>query len=262
MKRAAQARPDVLYGFHPVCEALRAGRRCVQRVYLALEGADARARREIIRGAAQRVGVPVEESRREALHRIARTDDHQGVAALVDPYPYEDERGLLARVHALTEPALVLALDGIQDPRNLGSMVRSANVAGVHAVIIPKDRSAEVTSAAAKASAGAVEHTPIARVVNLVRTIERMKEAGLWIAGGDAEGEVPIERFDAAGPIAIVIGAEEKGLRALVRKSCDLRVSIPVRGPIRSLNAGVAAAVMLFEAVRQRRRIAGEDRRG
>jgi 23S rRNA (guanosine2251-2'-O)-methyltransferase len=107
-----------------------------------------------------------------------------------------------------------------------------------------------------------VEHTPVARVVNLVRTIERMKEAGLWIAGADAEGEVPLERFDATGPIAIVIGAEEKGLRALVRKSCDLGVAIPVCGPIRSLNAAVAAAVMLFEAVRQRRRSGGEDRRG
>jgi 23S rRNA (guanosine2251-2'-O)-methyltransferase len=262
MKPAAQAKPEVLYGFHPVREALRAGRRCVRRVYLALEGADARARRETIREAAQRVGVPVEESRREALHRIARTADHQGVAALVDPYRYEDEQALLASLHALTEPALVLALDGIQDPRNLGSMVRSANVAGVHGVIVPKDRCAEVTAAAAKASAGAVEHTPVVRVVNLVRTIERMKEAGLWIAGADAEGEVPLERFDATGPIAIVIGAEEKGLRALVRKSCDLGVAIPVCGPIRSLNAAVAAAVMLFEAVRQRRRSGGEDRRG
>jgi 23S rRNA (guanosine2251-2'-O)-methyltransferase len=254
MKPAAQAKPEVLYGFHPVREALQARRRRVRRVYLALEGADARARRETIRGAAQRAGVPLEESRREALQRVARTADHQGVAALVDPYPYEDERALLARLHALTEPALVLALDGIQDPRNLGSMVRSANVAGVHAVVVPQDRSAEVTAAAAKASAGAVEHTPVVRVVNLVRTIERMKEAGLWIAGADAEGEVPLERFDAAGPIAIVIGAEGKGLRALVRKSCDLRVAIPVCGSIRSLNAGVAAAVILFEAVRQRRR--------
>ncbi len=252
----------MLYGFHAVREALRAGRRRVRRVYLSLEGADARERRETIRAAAERAGVPVEETRRETIERIARTADHQGVAATVDPYPYEDERALLARLHALTKPALVLALDGIQDPRNLGSMVRSANVAGAHAVVIPKDRSAEVTSAAAKASAGAVEHTSVARVVNLVRTLERMKEAGVWIAGADAEGEVPLERFDATGPIAIVIGGEEKGLRTLVRRICDLRVAIPVRGAIQSLNAGVAAAVILFEAVRQRRQSAGRSRRG
>ncbi|OFW64352.1 MAG: 23S rRNA (guanosine(2251)-2'-O)-methyltransferase RlmB [Actinobacteria bacterium RBG_13_63_9] len=252
MRARRRGSQEVLYGFHPVHEALRAGRRRVLRVYVAREG-HARERHEALRAAGARAGIAVEEIAREALERVARSADHQGVAATADPYPYEDEGALLARLRALAEPALVLALDGIQDPRNLGSMVRNANVAGAHAVVIAQDRSAEVTPAAAKASAGAVEYTPVVRVVNLVRTLALLKEAGLWVAGAETQGEVPIDRLEAAGPIAIVIGGEEKGLRPLVRRTCDLRVAIPVRGAIQSLNAGVAAAVILFEVVRQRR---------
>jgi 23S rRNA (guanosine2251-2'-O)-methyltransferase len=148
----------------------------------------------------------------------------------------------------------VLALDGIQDPHNLGSIIRSAHVAGAHAILIPKDRSAEVTPAVARASAGAVEHTRVIRVTNLVRALEGLKAAGLWVAGADPEGDTRLSDLDGRDPLAIVVGGEDLGLRPLVRRTCDRLVSIPMRGEVASLNAGVAAAVILFEVVRQRER--------
>jgi 23S rRNA (guanosine2251-2'-O)-methyltransferase len=247
------ARSELLYGYHPVREALLARRRRLSRIVLLAGKGEGRERRAEIALLAQRAGVPVEEMARDALDRFARTDEHQGVAAVADGFAYEDENQLARRLGELPERALVLALDGIQDPHNLGSIIRSANVAGAHAVVIPKDRSAEVTPAVAKASAGAIEYTPVARVTNLVRALETLKEAGLWIVGADPEGDTPFEQLDATDPLVIVVGGEDRGLRALVKRTCDRTVAIPVGGCIASLNASVAAAVILFEAVRQRR---------
>jgi len=252
VKARRDAGAHLLYGYHPVREALRARRRRVGRVLVLSGRGEGRERCAEILSLARVAGVPIEEVPREALDRFARTTEHQGIAASVAPYPYEEEGDLLRRIAGLDEPALVLALDGIQDPHNLGSILRSANVAGAHAVLIPKDRSAEVTPAVAKASAGAVEHTQVVRVTNLVRALEGLRGAGLWIVGADAEGETPLRSLDGRGALAIVVGGEERGLRSLVRRTCDLRVAIPVRGEISSLNAGVAAAVILFEVVRQR----------
>lgn len=246
------AGPEVLYGYHPVREALRASRREITRVLLLPPKGEGRERREEIGSLARSAGVDVEAAPREAIDRFARTAEHQGIAAAVGPYPYEEEGDLLRRIGSLGEPALLLALDGIQDPHNLGSIIRSASVAGAHAVLIPKDRSAEVTPAVARASAGAVEHTRIVRVTNLVRALEGLREAGLWIAGATPEGDTPLHRLDGRDPLAIVVGGEDVGLRPLVRRTCDRRVAIPMRGPIASLNASVAAAVILFEVVRQR----------
>jgi 23S rRNA (guanosine2251-2'-O)-methyltransferase len=243
---------DVLYGYHPVREALHARRRRIRRVLLLAGKGEGRDRREEIAALARAAGVAAEEAPREALDRFARTTEHQGIAAAAGPYPYEEEDDLLLRLRDLAEPALVLALDGIQDPHNLGSIIRSANVAGAHGVVIPKDRSTDVTPAVAKASAGAVEHTRVARVTNFVRALEALREAGLWIVGADPEGDTPLRSLDGRDPLVLVVGGEERGLRPLVRRTCDRRVAIPIRGAIGSLNAGVAAAVILFEVVRQR----------
>jgi 23S rRNA (guanosine2251-2'-O)-methyltransferase len=254
MKRTRPPEGEILYGPHAVRAALEARRRPVRRLWLLSGPGKGRERREEIRGLADASRVPVAWVSRDSLDRRARTADHQGVVADVAPFPYGEEGAFLARLRASGAPALVLALDSIQDPRNLGAMVRSANVAGAQGVVIPKDRSAVVTAAAAKASAGAVEFTPIVRVTNLVRALRGMKEAGLWVVGAAPDGEVPLVRFDARSSLALVIGGEGRGLRALVRRTCDACVAIPVKGEIGSLNAATAAAVLLCEAARQRER--------
>ncbi|MFQ5458649.1 MAG: 23S rRNA (guanosine(2251)-2'-O)-methyltransferase RlmB, partial [Myxococcota bacterium] len=245
-----------LAGVPPVREALRAGRRREKEVWLLTPGRGAD-RRAQIASLARDAGVPVTTASRDRLARLAGTEDHQGIVAAVEGFPYEDAGSLLARIRACTRAPLILALDSVQDPRNLGSMIRCANTAGAQGVVIPKDRSAGITAVAARASAGAVEHTPVARVTNLVRTLGALRDAGLWIVGAAEDGEKTMDRFDASAPLVLVIGGEGKGLRPLVRKSCDLRVSIPMAGEIASLNAATAAAVLLHEAGRQRRSAGG-----
>ena len=216
---------EVVYGKRAVAEAER-GRRRVRRVWRAPD-TDA-----------------VE------LTRIAGSPDHQGIVAEVDPYPYADAGAMLAK-----PDALIVVLDRIQDPQNLGAMARSAEAAGATGLVIPSRRSASVTAAAAKASAGAVEHLPIARVPNLAEYLSRAKEEGAWVYGAEANAESPYTQADLTGKVVLVMGSEGKGLRRLVADRCDLVVSIPVRGRVASLNVAAAAAVVLFEAVRQRGRI-------
>ncbi len=181
------------------------------------------------------------------LTRMAGSPDHQGVVAEVDPYPYADPDRLLE-----TPNALVVALDQVQDPRNLGAVCRSAEAAGASGVVIPARRSAAVTAVACKASAGAVEHLPVARVGNLADWLARAKAAGAWIYGAEASAAALYSQADLAGRVVLVLGSEGKGLRRRVAESCDLLVSIPVWGRVASLNVAAAAAVLLFEAVRQR----------
>jgi 23S rRNA (guanosine2251-2'-O)-methyltransferase len=213
---------ELIYGRRPVAEAER-GRRQVHRVWRAPE-------------------TPAEE-----LDRICGSRDHQGVVAEVDPYPYADPSSLLDR-----EDAIVVALDQVQDPHNLGAVCRAAEVAGAAGVVIPERRAASVTAATCKASAGAVEHLPVARVRNLADWLAQAKERGAWIYGADAEAPTPYTEVDWSGRAVIVLGSEGSGLRARVADACDALVSIPVAGRIDSLNASVAAAVILFEARRQR----------
>ena len=184
------------------------------------------------------------------LTRLAGSPDHQGVVAEVDPYPYADAAAMLAK-----PDALIVVLDRIQDPQNLGAMARSAEAAGATGLVIPSRRSASVTAAAAKASAGAVEHLPIARVPNLADFLGRAKDEGAWVYGAEANAKSPYTQADLTGKVVLVMGSEGKGLRRLVADRCDLIVSIPVRGRVASLNVAAAAAVVLFEAVRQRGRV-------
>jgi 23S rRNA (guanosine2251-2'-O)-methyltransferase len=213
---------QVIYGRRPVAEARR-GRRRVHRVWT---GED----------------LPPHE-----LTRLAGSPDHQGVVAEVDPYPYADPRELLRR-----SDALVIALDQVQDPRNLGAVCRSAEAAGAAGVVIPSRRAAAVTAVACKASAGAVEHLPVARVPNLADWLGAAKEAGAWVYGAESGARTPYASADLTGKVVLVLGSEGKGLRRRVGESCDLLVSIPTGGRVGSLNVSAAAAVLLFEAARQR----------
>lgn len=217
---------EVVYGRRPVAEAER-GRRAVHRVWRAPD-------------------TPPAE-----IERLCGSPDHQGVAAEVDPYPYADPTALLA-----AEDALVVVLDQIQDPQNLGAVCRSAEVAGAAGVVIPERRAASVTPAACKASAGAVEHLPVARVTNLADWLAAAKDRGAWIYGAAAGTERAYTEVDWVGRAVLVMGSEGEGLRPRVASSCDELVSIPQRGEVESLNAAAAAAAILFEAVRQRRRSA------
>jgi 23S rRNA (guanosine2251-2'-O)-methyltransferase len=233
--------PETIYGVRPVTEALRGGRREVSEVL------DSTGNSEVAQ-AAKAAGVPVKKVSRARVGELARGAVHQGVAARVGPYPYVDLEDLLAA----SDP-LVVVLDGVTDPHNLGAVMRVAEGAGASGVVIPKDRAAGVTPAAVKASAGASEHVPVSRVTNIRRAIDRMKEAGLWVYAAEAGGTSYTE-LDLTGPVGLVLGSEGKGVRRLVREGCDGTVSIPMRGAVESLNVSVAAAVLLYEAGRQRGR--------
>jgi 23S rRNA (guanosine2251-2'-O)-methyltransferase len=190
---------------------------------------------------------------RAGLDELAKGGVHQGVVAVVGEYNYAQLDELLALAKKSGRPPLVLVLDSVQDPQNLGALVRTAHVVGAHGVVIPKDRAVGVTPAVVKASAGATEHVRIATVTNVARALEELKEAGLWIAGAVAAGDskAPWE-IDFTVPIALVLGAEGKGIRPLVQRGCDLLVQIPMEGEVASLNVGAAGAMLLYEIVRQR----------
>jgi 23S rRNA (guanosine2251-2'-O)-methyltransferase len=230
---------ETIYGIRPVIETLGSGRRKV------FEVLDAVGDDEVAKAASAR-GVDVKRVSRQRVEELARGGVHQGVVARVEPYPYSG----LEEILSAPEP-LVLVLDGVTDPRNLGAVLRAADGAGASGVVIPKDRAVGVTAAAVKASAGASEHVRVARETNLRRAVDKMKEAGLWVYAAGA-GETPYTELNLAGPVALVLGSEGKGVRRLVREACDGEVSIPMLGAVESLNVSVASAVLLYEARRRR----------
>lgn len=232
---------EIVYGVRPVLEALRSKRREVREVL------DAVGDEELASEAAAR-GVRLRRIKRERVEELAPGAVHQGVVARVGSYPYSGLKEILA-----TPDPLILVLDGVADPRNLGAVLRSADGAGASGVVIPKDRAVGVTPAAVKASAGASEHVPVARETNLRRALDRIKEAGVWAYAADEGGAAPrYTDIDLSGPVAFVLGSEGRGIRRLVREGCDGAVSVPMLGAASSLNVSVAAAVLLFEARRQR----------
>jgi 23S rRNA (guanosine2251-2'-O)-methyltransferase len=232
--------PDVVYGRHPVQEALR-GRRRVREIATNVRGADAAWLAD--------ARVPTRVVSREELDALAGSPDHQGVVARVDDYAYADADDLVAG-----ERPLVLALDGITDPQNLGAIARVAECAGADGLVLPRHRAAHVTAAVCRASAGAVEHLRIAIVPNLADWLLEIRRPGLWTYAADAGARLAYTEADLADGSVIVIGAEGKGVRPRVREACDAVVGIPLQGRIESLNAGTAAAILAFEAARQRRR--------
>ncbi|HUH61603.1 MAG TPA: 23S rRNA (guanosine(2251)-2'-O)-methyltransferase RlmB [Terracidiphilus sp.] len=244
---------DVLYGLHPVEEALKAGRRRFDHVLVARERHDERIERLV--AACRASGVRVRQETRDQLTQVAQTPAHQGIVALVRPREFLTIEDLFVPdpAHAASGARLVLALDGIEDPQNLGALLRVANGAGVDGVVLTERRSAPLSAAALKAGAGAAEHLRIARVVNLVRALEDLKRHNLWIVGLDERAETDYDRFDLTGNCVMVLGREGAGLHDLVRRTCDHLLRIPMAGGVSSLNVSTAGAVVLYEAARQRR---------
>ena len=238
---------DILYGRNPVLEALRSGRDA--RKLVVATGVASEARLAEILALAEQRGIPVEESPRRRLDDIAHTEHHQGVAGYFHGRPPLLLEDLLA---GAARPQLLVVLDGIQDPQNLGAIMRTADAVGADGVVLPRHRASGVTAAVAKASAGASEHLPVAVVTNIVHALEQLRTAGLWTVGLAADGDTRYDSFDLTVPVAVVIGAEGEGMRALTRRHCDAVVSLPLAGRVASLNAGAAAAVVLYEVARQR----------
>jgi 23S rRNA (guanosine2251-2'-O)-methyltransferase len=235
-----------LTGFHAVEEALAAGR-ALDRIVIARGRHGERV--EAVVQLARSKSVPVRFEDRLQIDRLVGTREHQGIAALAAAKPALELEDLLA---AKTPQGLLVLLDGIEDPHNLGAIVRTALAAGAHGVIIPERRAVGLTDTVERASAGALAHLPVARVKNLVRAMEEMKGAGYWLIGLDERAEKKYTEADFSGQVGIVLGSEGEGLHELTRKRCDFLVSIPTSGPVRALNVSVAAGVVLFEVVRQR----------
>lgn len=250
--RGASPEAELVAGPRAALEVLRAGKRAVRRLILARQQPGEAV--ETVLDLARTRRVPIETRPHEDLDRVVHGATHQGLLLEVGPFPYTQPETLIAQASAGPVPGFLLVLDGIQDPQNLGAIIRSAEAAGVHGCILPRDRAAGVTAAAVRASAGATEHLAIAQVTNLAAFLEVVKSKAFWVVGTDAAGGQDLFSADLIDPVALVIGGEERGLRHLTKSRCDLMVHIPSRGKVASLNASAAAAVCLFEIARQRRR--------
>lgn len=240
---------DILYGINPVREALRGNRKAFE-LFVQTGGTDQRIAK--LAALAEEKGLAVRRRERADLERLSGNPHHQGVVLRVAPFVYAELEDFLSNQKKSESGLFVLLLDGIQDPQNLGALIRSAACAGVQAVIIPKDRACGMTPVVEKASAGAVETISVIQVTNLVQALERLKQSGCWIFGLEGEANKDIYQADYRGHLALVVGSEGDGIRPLVRKHCDLLLAIPHYGGISSLNASVAGGVVLFEAARQR----------
>ncbi len=249
---------DLLYGLHPVEELLRSGGRGLERVMVARERQDAKLAG--ILAMCRELGVRVSAESREQLTRLAKTDQHQGVVATVR------ERAFLALEDLYPKPSIagtegghefLLALDGVEDPHNMGALLRTADAAGVSGVLVPERRSAPIGATVAKTSAGASEHVRIAKVTNIVRALEQLKQRNVWVLGLDERGKMDYTEFDYRTNCVLVLGREGAGLHDLAKRSCDHLLRIPMAGKVSSLNVSVAGAVVMYEALRQRRLSAG-----
>ena len=240
--------PNRLEGRNAVLEALRAGR-SVDKLYV-LQGCTDGPIQTILREAKKHDTI-VNFVSRERLNQMTETGNHQGVIVVAASYEYASVEEILARAEEKGEPPFLVLLDGIEDPHNLGAIIRTANLAGAHGVIIPKRRAVGLTATVAKTSAGALNYTPVAKVTNLGKTIDELKEQGIWFVCADMGGE-SMYRLNLTGPMGLVIGNEGEGVSRLIREKCDYIASIPMKGDIDSLNASVAAGVLAYEIVRQR----------
>ncbi len=260
-KRSPKSEPNehntssgLVYGLIPVLEALRAGQRRIEQITVAVGARDERIR-ELMELARQQ-GVPVYRRPRVDLDRVVSSAKHQGIMARIAAVRYREPDELLDLLQEKVssgQAPLVLGLDGIEDPRNMGAILRTAECAGVDAVFVPERRSVGLSETVAKTAAGALEYVPVARVTNLVRLIEQLKERNIWVVGAAAESTMQYPDWDWQVPVAIFLGAEGTGLHRLVREHCDALVAIPMAGKVESLNVSVAAGILLFEALRQRR---------
>ncbi|MBW4827824.1 MAG: 23S rRNA (guanosine(2251)-2'-O)-methyltransferase RlmB [Clostridiaceae bacterium] len=240
---------DYIVGRNPVLESLKNNRE-VEKILISkgqLKGSVNK-----IVGMAKDKRIPIQYVDKKRLDTISKGNTHQGVAALVTPYTYASIDDILNKAKSLEEDPFIIVLDEIEDPHNLGSIIRTAECGGVHGIIIPKRRSATVTQTVVKSSAGAVEHMLIAKVTNITDTLKELKEKGLWVYGADIEGEEYYFQRDFNGPKVLVIGNEGKGISRLVKENCDFLMKIPMLGKISSLNASNAASILIYEVVRER----------
>jgi len=242
-------REDIIEGRNAVIEALRAGR-TIDKIFIQKGETDKTLGH--IASKARDAGVVVVDADRRKLDAMSQTHAHQGVIALAAVREYCSVSDILDIAREKNEPPFVVVCDELSDPHNLGAVIRTAEAAGVHGIIIPKRRSAGLTSIVDKTSAGAAEHMAVARVANLTAAIKELKDSGVWVYGTAAEGSSPLWQTDLKGPICIVIGSEGDGISRLIRENCDFLVSIPMHGQVSSLNASAAAAVLIYEALRQR----------
>ncbi|NWG05005.1 MAG: 23S rRNA (guanosine(2251)-2'-O)-methyltransferase RlmB [Syntrophaceae bacterium] len=241
---------QIIYGIHPVEEALKSSSLQIQKILIGTQTPHPPL--QLIFDLANKRNIPIAFTTKEFIERMTKGGVHQNVVGLVKETPYADIESILSHWKKEERKALFLILDGIQDPQNFGSLIRTALGCGVHGIIIPKDRSVGITPTVIKASAGAVAHLPIARVVNIATTIDTLKAEGIWVYGATGEANDLIYQFDLNINLAIVIGAEEKGIRPLVKKKCDRLFSIPMEGPLSSFNASVSGGMILYEVMRQR----------
>lgn len=249
---------DYLEGKNPVWEALHAGRP-IHRIYVQ-EGMKDHKTNEIVRMAKQR-NILLDFVSPGRIKQVAQTGVHQGIVAVVGAKEFVSVEEILKRAASSGEPPLLLLLDQVEDPHNLGSLIRTAEAAGVHGVIIPQRRAAGLTATVAKVSSGALEFMPVAQVTNLCRTMQFLKEKGIWLAGAEAGAGKYCYDEDFKGPLGIVLGSEGHGLRTLIKKECDLLVKIPMHGKINSLNVSVAGGILLYEVMRQRAEAVSRNRK-
>lgn len=243
---------DMIAGKHPVLEALRSGRE-LNKIWIA-EGSQKALTGPIVAEAKNR-GIVIQYVDKRKLDSLAPGVTHQGVVAQAAAFNYAEVEDLLAIAEKRGETPFILLLDEIEDPHNLGSILRTAECTGVHGVVIPKRRSASLTATVLKTSAGAAEHVAVARVTNLAQTIDKLKEAGVWVAGTDVSAAQDVYGMKFDMPLALVIGNESKGMGRLIKEKCDFLVKLPMLGQLNSLNASVAAGVLMYEVVRQRRSV-------
>ena len=239
-----------IFGINPLLELLKFHPEQIHQIFL--PAGDLKDKRNLIYTLARKHNIKIQRIPRSRFSQLAGNEAHQGVIGVISSHAYQTLESLLENWRASGERALFLILDGVEDPRNFGAMVRSANTAGVHGIIVAKHRSAPLNGAAFKASAGALAHTPVCRVTNIVSALETLKKEGVWIIGTEGQAEQNIFSFNFSLDVAVVIGGEGKGMHQLVKKHCDFLLAIPRRGEISSLNASVAAAVVLYEIIRQR----------
>ena len=246
----ADAKRNFVYGLHAISAVIERAPERVLEMWMAEPRDDARARD--LKERARAVGVRIQSASMESLAKLVGEVAHQGAVAAVRPLKAWDEHDLLSALSQIGGDPLLLVLDGVTDPHNLGACLRSADAAGVHAVIIPKDRSAAVDGVVRKVAAGAAEFVPVAAVTNLARVLDFLKERGIWVVGTEGDAPKTLYQADLQRPLALVLGAEGSGMRRLTRERCDFLVRIPMAGQVESLNVSVAAGVVLFEARRQR----------
>ncbi len=244
---------DYIIGKNPVMEALRA-ERDINKILIA-ESSQRGQMQQLIQ-LAKEANVIVQFVPKKKIDQIS-DENHQGVLAYVAAYQYAEMDDLFAAAEKKNEPPFFLLLDEIEDPHNLGSIMRTADAVGAHGIIIPKRRAVGLTATVAKASTGAIEHIPVVRITNMARTIDELKERGIWIAGTDASGKQDYRQFDGTLPIGLVIGSEGKGMGRLVRDKCDFLINLPMAGKVTSLNASVAAALLMYEVYRRRHPLEG-----